>query len=70
MPKEDSRRSVSAKNPHRRPMMLRLAPEVMARLDAWAKQMGGARAGYSRTDLIRIAIARALEQRAAHGKRP
>lgn len=51
-------------------MMLRLAPEVMARLDAWAKQMGGARAGYSRTDLIRIAIRRALESRADKGKGP
>jgi len=70
MVKDDAGRRFTAKNPHRKPMMLRLSGDVMDRLDAWAEQLGGARAGYSRTDLIRLAIARALEQRAAHGKRP
>jgi hypothetical protein len=78
MPKKTARakgtatRAVAADNANTAAFMLRMEPALLAALDAWADKLNAASTGpkWSRTDVIRAALARAVKERGEQGDAP
>lgn len=65
-------RPVAEDNPNRAATVLRLDPALLGALDAWVKRLNEGNAGpqWTRTDLIRAALTRAVRERAEKGEAP
>lgn len=58
--------------PRTAPVMIRMEVDLQERLDAWVDQLNASSEGprWTRTDVIRVTLQRALRERGAKGEAP
>lgn len=65
-------RPVAPDNPNTTPVMIRMDVGLQQELDAWVDRLNAAGEGprWTRSDVIRVALQRALRERGAKGETP
>lgn len=65
-------KATATPEPRTAPVMIRMEIDLQERLDAWVEQLNAASEGprWTRTDVIRVTLQRALRERGAKGEAP
>ncbi len=65
-------RPVAADNPNTEQMLVRVAPALLADLDAWIARLnaGGAGPRWTRADVVRALLVRGVREKGAAGEAP
>ena len=72
MPPTRPKKPAKTKSPASVKVMFRFPPELLASLDSWADSLNETGGGpqWSRTDVVKAALQRALRERASKGEAP
>lgn len=65
-------RAIAADNPNSVPVMVRMGGELLTELDAWVERLNAGATGprWTRSDVMRATLQRAVRERGAKGESP